>query len=79
MNIGPNYDSKDQLKDYLINLKVFHNICDYITINISSPNTEKLREFRDALKLEELINSIEKEKNFKSKIPIVLKFLRYFG
>ena len=62
VNIGPNYDSKDQLKDYLINLRVFHNICDYITINISSPNTEKLREFHDALKLEELIKSVEKEK-----------------
>ena len=74
VNIGPNYDSKDQLKDYLINLRVFHNICDYITINISSPNTEKLRDFHDALKLEELIKSVEKEKkNLKSKIPIVLK------
>ena len=74
VNIGPNYNTKDQLNDYLINLKMFHDICDYITVNISSPNTEKLREFHDSLKLNELINSIEKEKkNLKSKIPIVVK------
>ena len=74
VNIGPNYNTKDQLNDYLISLKRFYDICDYVTINISSPNTEKLREFHDSLKLNELINSIEKEKkNLKSKIPIVVK------
>ena len=74
VNIGPNYNTKDQLNDYLINLKIFHNICDYITINISSPNTEKLRDFHDSIKFEKLINSIEKEKkNLKSKVPIVVK------
>ena len=74
VNIGPNYNTKDQLNDYLINLKIFHNICDYITINISSPNTEKLRDFHDSIKLEKLINCIEKEKkNLKSKVPIVVK------
>jgi len=74
VNIGPNYNTKDQLNDYLISLKMFYDICDYITINISSPNTKNLREFHDSLKLDKLINSIEKEKKIlKSKIPIVVK------
>ena len=41
INIGPNKDTKDRLNDYLIGLRTFHNIANYITINISSPNTEK--------------------------------------
>jgi len=45
VNIGPNKDTSDRLNDYLICLKNFHEICDYITINISSPNTKYLRDF----------------------------------
>ena len=74
INIGPNKDSKDRLNDYLIGLKTFHNIADYIAINISSPNTENLRNFHEQTKLDELLNSIEKEKtNLKSEVPIVVK------
>jgi len=74
INIGPNKDTKDRLSDYLIGLRTFHNIADYITINISSPNTENLRNFHDDIKFDELMNSIEKEKiKLKSKTPIVVK------
>jgi len=74
INIGPNKDSNDRLNDYLIGLRTFHDIADYITINISSPNTENLRNFHDETKFDELINSIQKEKvKLKSKIPIVVK------
>jgi dihydroorotate dehydrogenase len=74
VNIGPNKDTKDRLNDYLIGLKTFNNIADYITINISSPNTENLRNFHDKEKLDELINLIEEEKiKLNSKIPIVIK------
>ena len=55
-------------------LGTFHDIADYITINISSPNTENLRNFHDEIKFDELINLIEKEKiKLKSKTPIVVK------
>jgi len=74
INIGPNKDSKDRLNDYLIGLRTFHDIADYITINISSPNTEDLRSFHDETKFDELINSVQEEKSkLKSKIPIVVK------
>ena len=62
INIGPNKDSSDRLNDYLIGLRTFHDIADYITINISSPNTENLRAFHDETKFDELLNAIEKEK-----------------
>ena len=74
INIGPNKDSSDRLNDYLIGLRTFHDIADYITINISSPNTENLRSFHDETKFGELINSVQEEKSkLKSKIPIVVK------
>ena len=74
INIGPNKDSSDRSNDYLIGLRTFHDIADYITINISSPNTENLRNFHDENKFDELMNIIQKEKiKLKSIIPIVVK------
>ena len=74
INIGPNKDTKDKINDYLICIRTFHDIADYITINISSPNTENLRDFHDQVKFEKLIIAIEQEmKKLKSDTPIVVK------
>ena len=74
INVGPNKDSDNRLNDYLIGLRAFHEVADYITINISSPNTENLRNFHEESKLQELLTSILKEKNdLKSNVPIVVK------
>ena len=74
VNIGPNKDSENKIKDYLKCLKTFHQEADYITINISSPNTTDLRKFHNQKKLDDLLKSIEKEKeNLSSKVPIVVK------
>ena len=74
INVGPNKDSNNRMNDYLIGLKTFHQVADYITINISSPNTENLRNFHEENKLQELLKSIIKEKNnLKSKVSIVVK------
>jgi dihydroorotate dehydrogenase len=74
INIGPNKDTKNRLKDYVECLKTFHEVADYITINISSPNTENLRNFHEQTKLNELLQIINKEKkNLNSKIPIAVK------
>ena len=74
VNIGPNKDTKDQKNDFCLGLKNFFDIADYITINISSPNTEGLRDFHDQEKLKDLLialNAIKKEK--KTNIPLLLK------
>ena len=74
VNVGPNKDSNDRLNDYLIGLEKFSEVADYITINISSPNTENLRNFHEENKLKELLNSVsEKKKQLKSEIPIAVK------
>ena len=74
INIGPNKDTSDRFNDYLIGLKTFHEEADYITINISSPNTENLRNFHEGGKLQDLLKSIITEKkNLNSNIPIAVK------
>ena len=74
VNIGPNKDSENRIEDYLKCLKIFHQVADYITINISSPNTENLRKFHNQKQLDNLLKDIKKEKqNLNSKIPIVVK------
>ena len=74
INIGPNSDSKNRINDYLICLKTFYEVSDYITINISSPNTENLRSFHNKTELNELMNALNNEKiNLKTNVPLVIK------
>ena len=74
INIGPNKNTKNRLEDYLICLRKFHSLGDYLTINISSPNTENLRSFHNQNELDELLNAIQEEKQtLKSDIPIAVK------
>ena len=74
VNIGPNKETKDQKNDFCLGLKNFFDIADYITLNISSPNTEGLRDFHDQKRLVDLIvtlNKIKKDKG--TDIPLFLK------
>ncbi len=74
VNLGPNKDTDNRPNDYLIGLRAFHNLVDYITINISSPNTENLREFHEENKFDELMTLIfNQREKLNSNIPIVLK------
>jgi len=74
INIGPNKNTKDQKNDFCLGLKNFFDIADYITINISSPNTEGLRDFHDQEKLKDLLLTLNKIKNEnKIIIPVLLK------
>ncbi len=62
INIGPNKDTKNRIDDYLKCFRKLNDLGDYITINISSPNTENLRSFHNPKELEELLNVINEEK-----------------
>ncbi len=68
INIGPNKETSNMINDFIACAKTFFPMGDYVTINISSPNTEGLREFHDKELLEDLllkINKIREESNFK--------------
>ena len=74
INIGPNKETENQEEDFILGFKNFYNLADYITINISSPNTENLRDFHQVERLIKLLKLIKKEKEkYNSQIPIMLK------
>ena len=74
INIGPNKDTVDKSEDFETGLSKLHHNADYLTINISSPNTEGLRDFHDENSLTFLLDKLNKRKK-KDKIikPILLK------
>jgi dihydroorotate dehydrogenase len=51
VNLGANKDSPDRAGDYALVLSRLGPLCDFATVNVSSPNTERLRDLqgRDAL------------------------------
>ena len=76
VNIGANKSSNgnQRIEDYLLCIDKIHRFADYITINISSPNTPDLRDLHLKENLQNLIISVEKkvaEVNYKK--PIFLK------
>ena len=74
INIGPNKDSKNKVDDYLKCIKEISTFADYITINISSPNTPGLRDFHDKSNLQNLLNNIiQFTKKNKIQKPLALK------
>jgi len=74
INIGPNKDTRDQKNDFCLGLKNFFDMADYITVNISSPNTEGLRDLHDQEKLKNLLLALNKiKKDNKTDIPLLLK------
>ena len=74
INIGPNKDTKNKEEDYYFCLSKLFSYAGYITINISSPNTEGLRSFQDREELEKLLSGIDRIKKDKDiSKPIVVK------
>jgi len=61
VNIGANKESEglERINDYLICLEKVYKHSDYITINISSPNTPNLRELHNKDELKNLIEAID--------------------
>ena len=58
--------------DYLYSFRLLRDFADYITLNISSPNTPGLRELQEPEKLSELLFAIGKEAGTDPK-PLVVK------
>jgi dihydroorotate dehydrogenase len=57
-NVGANKDSTDRAADYVTGVRAVWADCDYVTINISSPNTPGLRGLQDRGALEDLLGRV---------------------
>ncbi|RYY27577.1 MAG: quinone-dependent dihydroorotate dehydrogenase [Sphingomonadales bacterium] len=55
INVGANKDSDDRVADYLVGVTKAAALADYITINVSSPNTPGLRDLQSRPALDELL------------------------
>ena len=58
VNIGANKDSSDRIADYSAGIHRFHDVADYFTVNISSPNTPGLRDLQAPKELDTLLTAV---------------------
>ena len=72
VNIGANKDSPDRIGDYVDGVKTMSPVADYLTVNISSPNTPGLRALQDHGALDALLDAIKSARS-KDGPPVFLK------
>lgn len=80
INIGKNFDTpiENAVDDYLIGLSKAYPAADYITINISSPNTKNLRQLQQGDESKRLISALKEEqqklhRQHQKYVPIAVK------
>ncbi len=80
INIGKNFDTpvEKAVDDYLIGLNKVYNHADYVTINISSPNTPGLRTLQFGESLNQLLGSLKEtqaqlEQKHQRYVPMAVK------
>ena len=80
INIGKNAttDIKDAFRDYEYCLRKSYSVADYITLNISSPNTKNLRDLQSVSNMKSFLDSIKilhnnLKKVYKKHTPLVVK------
>lgn len=72
VNIGANKDSADRIADYVAGVPAMSAVADYLTINISSPNTPGLRQLQDEGALRALLGAIGESRTIGGP-PVFLK------
>lgn len=80
VNLGKNKDTPNEeaVFDYLALLQNFAGLADYLTVNVSSPNTVGLRNLQGREALEKLLSQLHQQRlieqaNHKKRIPILVK------
>ena len=71
INIGANKDSADRIADYVIGVRNMEPLADYLTVNISSPNTPGLRALQDKAALDDLLAQVMAART--QRTPVFLK------
>ena len=62
INIGANKDSADRIGDYVQGVRTMSPVADYLTVNISSPNTPGLRALQDYGALDALLSAVREQR-----------------
>jgi dihydroorotate dehydrogenase len=72
VNVGANKDSDDRIADYVAGVTAMSAVADYLTINISSPNTPGLRNLQAGGELVELLQAV-RDARVEAGPPVFLK------
>ncbi len=72
INIGANKDAADRIADYVTGVVCMSPLADYLTVNISSPNTPGLRALQDRAALDQLLGAVMAARGA-DRTPIFLK------
>jgi dihydroorotate dehydrogenase len=72
VNIGAGRDSEDRIGDYVTGIASMSAVADYLTINISSPNTPGLRDLHAPEVLAALLGRVQKGRGKAEKRPPLL-------
>ncbi len=70
VNVGANKDATDRVADYVTGVTQAARVADYVTINISSPNTPGLRDLQKGTALAELLAATSAARG---QVPLFLK------
>jgi len=74
LNLGANKDSSDRAQDFVTVLGLCGPFVDFATVNVSSPNTEKLRDLQGADALRGLLSGVVARRDeLERRIPVFLK------
>jgi len=74
VNIGANKDSADFVADYVLGVERFADLADYLTVNVSSPNTPGLRNLQADEALRRLLGEVLTARaKAKTRVPVLLK------
>lgn len=74
VNIGANKDSTDRLADYVTCTRTLAPLVDFVTVNVSSPNTPGLRDLQGEAFLDELLGrTVEARDAAGAKAAVLLK------
>ena len=74
LNLGANKDSEDRASDFAKVLECCGKYLDFATVNVSSPNTEKLRDLQGKAALSALLAGVMETRDaLDRKVPVFLK------
>jgi dihydroorotate dehydrogenase len=74
VNLGSNKDAVDRVDDYALGVRTFAGVADYLTINVSSPNTPGLRDLQRREALDDLVaRVVDARDETEPRRPLMLK------
>ncbi|MBW8303761.1 MAG: quinone-dependent dihydroorotate dehydrogenase [Brevundimonas sp.] len=71
-NLGANKETEDKAADYVAGLKRLKGLADYVTVNVSSPNTPGLRDLQGRAALDDLLGRLAEARGA-DPTPVFLK------